>query len=81
MYKHALAAVESLVLESLKGPGTTPLSRLDEAAVDMANAAWEAGARIGHVLGQAQLQLEVAEQICLTCHGYGTHATLRIARV
>ncbi len=71
-YKHALRRVEDLDPEGLGGPGITPLSDLDEAAVALVNAAWQAGATVGAAFADAQAVLTSASHhVCFPCNGRG----------
>ena len=71
-YKHALAAVEALNGELPRRDARHPLALLDEAAVALVNAAWHAGADVGHAFALAEQSLDTPWRICPRCQGNGT---------
>jgi hypothetical protein len=73
-YKLALGLVEKLDPGLVGGPGISPLSELDAAAVALVNAAWLEGTRVGAAFARAEDELDAAFRVCGRCGGYGSDA-------
>ncbi len=71
-YKQALQRVEAMFPDQFGGPGITPLSTMDEAAIALCLAAWHAGTAVGDAFARAEEALHSPpERVCDHCDGYG----------
>lgn len=73
-FKHALNAVIDLspaLLNPNEGDIAYPVTRLDQAALDLFSYAWMAGVRAGVAYEHLRLALGGPRHVCRRCHGEG----------